>query len=187
MLPRTDLFKPLRGWPDLARQSPIVDTEPPPITMIGHPSARLLIGLAARHWRVRPDLLAARTRNPLVVAARQHAMWLIRTHTGLSLPLIGQLLGNRDHTTVLHGIAQHQDRMAGRVAAPFIWSDASIRMARQLINSGCTLRETWCEMGITRGEMMLCPAYRELKREARRRSINRRVLANLAARQGAVQ
>src|SRR5690606_32818248 len=38
-----------------------------------------------------------------VVAARNEAMWMLRTYCGYTLPKIGALLG-RDHTTVLHGI-----------------------------------------------------------------------------------
>jgi len=34
---------------------------------------------------------------------RQLAMYLIRRETGASLPAIGELLGGRDHTTILHG------------------------------------------------------------------------------------
>ena len=36
--------------------------------------------------------------------ARKECYWLLRKHTNLSLPAIGHVMGNRDHTTVLHGI-----------------------------------------------------------------------------------
>ena len=36
-------------------------------------------------------------------------MYLIREETGVSFPQIGHLLGDRDHTTVMHGI----DKIAG--------------------------------------------------------------------------
>lgn len=32
------------------------------------------------------------------------AMWLARQATAASLPVIGRVLGGRDHTTVLHGV-----------------------------------------------------------------------------------
>lgn len=43
-----------------------------------------------------------RTKN--LVEPRQIAMYLLRQDIGLNLQSIGQLLGGRDHTTVMHGI-----------------------------------------------------------------------------------
>ena len=41
-------------------------------------------------------------RNKNIVLARQVAMYLCRELTDLSLPEIGEALGGKDHTTVLH-------------------------------------------------------------------------------------
>lgn len=177
MQPRTGLFKPLRGWAGPVRPGAVVEIDPAPLTLVGRPTARLLIALAARYWRVRTDHLAGPSRDMLVVAARHHAMWLMRTHTELSLAAIGSLLGDRDHTTVIHGIAQHQDRMAGLLAAPFIWTDPNIRKARRLVNAGHTIDEVWREMGITRNELRRCPGYPELRRQCRQRAYNRMIAA----------
>jgi chromosomal replication initiator protein len=54
-----------------------------------------------------------RTRN--IVRARHIVMYLTRELTDLSLPKIGERLGGRDHTTVLHGVdkvtrVMHEDR-----------------------------------------------------------------------------
>jgi chromosomal replication initiator protein len=46
-----------------------------------------------------------------VVGPRQVAMYLLREETGLSLVDIGQQLGNRDHTTVMHGISKIEREM----------------------------------------------------------------------------
>ena len=50
-------------------------------------------------------------RTKGVSNARQHAMYLMAQQQHLSLPQIGRFLGNRDHTTVLHGVRAHKARM----------------------------------------------------------------------------
>jgi chromosomal replication initiation ATPase DnaA len=49
--------------------------------------------------------------------ARQIAMWLIRRYTPASYPRAGRALGDRDHTTVLHGI-RRVDAVIARIGAP---------------------------------------------------------------------
>ncbi|HSJ54534.1 MAG TPA: helix-turn-helix domain-containing protein, partial [Anaerolineae bacterium] len=43
------------------------------------------------------------SRRRQVSVPRQMCMYLIREVTEISLPKIGELLGGRDHTTVMHG------------------------------------------------------------------------------------
>lgn len=57
----------------------------------------------------RTDLTSAR-RTPEIVEARSTVFWLARELTGSSYEAIGAAVGNRDHTTVLHGC----DRAAAR-------------------------------------------------------------------------
>lgn len=51
----------------------------------------------------RIDMVSAR-RAREVARPRQVAMYLCRNHTPRSLPEIGRLFGNRDHTTVIHAV-----------------------------------------------------------------------------------
>ena len=53
------------------------------------------------------DLISER-RTANLVLPRKEAYWLCRQVTGRSLPEIGRLFGNRDHTTVLHGVRSYQ-------------------------------------------------------------------------------
>jgi chromosomal replication initiator protein len=41
---------------------------------------------------------------------RQHAMWLMDQQPHTNRVMIGKFLGNRDHTTVLHGVKAHEAR-----------------------------------------------------------------------------
>ncbi len=49
-----------------------------------------------------------------IATARQIAMYLCRERTSLSLPKIGQLFGNRDHTTVMYAYKKISDLMKER-------------------------------------------------------------------------
>ncbi len=56
------------------------------------------------HFGVSLRDLQGRGRNRQLVAPRQVAMYLMREETPASLVEIGRQLGDRDHTTVMHGI-----------------------------------------------------------------------------------
>ncbi len=56
----------------------------------------------AAYFGVTFEDLRSQNRSRPIVQARQVAMYLTRDLTDLSLPKIGELFGNRDHTTVLH-------------------------------------------------------------------------------------
>lgn len=62
-----------------------------------------IVKAVAEFYRLEPDVLIGRGRSKDVSAARQMAMYLAREETGASLPQIGEVIGGRDHTTIMHG------------------------------------------------------------------------------------
>ena len=68
-----------------------------------------IIYRVAREHGIGPRDLRGPGRHRAVAWPRQQAMCELRAQ-GLSLPLIGRILGHRDHTTVIHGIRAHQRR-----------------------------------------------------------------------------
>jgi chromosomal replication initiator protein len=62
-----------------------------------------IIAAVANFYRIDEEVLIERGRSKDVAAARQMAMYLAREETGASLPQIGEVLGGRDHTTVMYG------------------------------------------------------------------------------------
>lgn len=62
-----------------------------------------IIAAVSKFYRMGAEILIGRKRNKDVAAARHMAMYLAREETGASLPQIGEALGGRDHTTVMHG------------------------------------------------------------------------------------
>ncbi|MDQ2682055.1 MAG: chromosomal replication initiator protein DnaA, partial [Chloroflexota bacterium] len=63
-----------------------------------------IVEVVSGHFRVAVSDLQGRSRSREIVVPRQIAMYLLRELTKLSLEEIGAALGNRDHTTVMHGI-----------------------------------------------------------------------------------
>lgn len=61
-----------------------------------------VIEAVADFYNVDIDDLTGRSRNKEVVLPRQVAMFLLREETDASLPQIGDVLGGRDHTTVMY-------------------------------------------------------------------------------------
>ncbi|MCC6312463.1 MAG: chromosomal replication initiator protein DnaA [Thermomicrobiales bacterium] len=65
-----------------------------------------VIEAVVRHYGLSARDLSGRSRTKGISGPRQVAMYLLREETDASLLEIGQELGGRDHTTVLHGIRQ---------------------------------------------------------------------------------
>jgi chromosomal replication initiator protein len=61
-----------------------------------------IISLTATFYQLSVEDLYGSSRSQTIALARQVAMYLCREMTSLSLPKIGQLFGNRDHTTVMY-------------------------------------------------------------------------------------
>lgn len=72
---------------------------------------KLAEAIAVKHAISFADMIGER-RAVHLVRARHEAMWCLKQHTKLSLPQIARILGKRDHTTILHGIKRHAERMA---------------------------------------------------------------------------
>ncbi len=70
---------------------------------------RLILRMVAEAFGVTYLDLIGQTRVAKVVLPRQIAFYIMRHHTALSFPMIGKFVGNRDHTTVLHGAAKVAD------------------------------------------------------------------------------
>ena len=61
-----------------------------------------IIRAVCTHYGLEPAAIHTKSRKRDVVQARQVAMYLAKTYTDLSTAKIGNLIGNRDHATVLH-------------------------------------------------------------------------------------
>ncbi|MBI5162167.1 MAG: chromosomal replication initiator protein DnaA [Micrococcales bacterium] len=73
-----------------------------------------IINHTADYFKLTVDDLYGSSRSQAIATARQIAMYLCRELTSLSLPKIGQLFGNRDHTTVMYANKKISELMKER-------------------------------------------------------------------------
>ncbi len=73
-----------------------------------------IITNTADYFKLSVDDLYGSSRSQAIATARQIAMYLCRELTNLSLPKIGQLFGNRDHTTVMYANKKISELMKER-------------------------------------------------------------------------
>jgi chromosomal replication initiator protein len=73
-----------------------------------------IISLTATFYQLSIEDLYGSSRSQTIALARQVAMYLCREMTNLSLPKIGQLFGNRDHTTVMYANKKISELMKER-------------------------------------------------------------------------
>ena len=73
-----------------------------------------IISITATFYQLSVEDLHGSSRSQTIAQARQVAMYLCREMTSLSLPKIGQLFGNRDHTTVMYANKKISELMKER-------------------------------------------------------------------------
>ena len=77
-------------------------------------TAPTIMAVTAEFYSVSIDDLCGPGKTKALALSRQIAMYLCRELTDLSLPRIGQMFGNRDHTTVMHADKKIRKEMAER-------------------------------------------------------------------------
>ncbi|MGB1251577.1 MAG: chromosomal replication initiator protein DnaA [Candidatus Promineifilaceae bacterium] len=74
-----------------------------------------VISAVCVYYSVAPEKMLGKTRSRSIAYPRQIAMYLCRTETDASFPQIGQRLGKRNHTTIMHG----HEKIAAKVDTDF--------------------------------------------------------------------
>lgn len=79
---------------------------------LDNPTKRLnsnqILDAVCKFYAISPSLICGKLRYKSIVEARMVAAYLLRkdTYLNLSLKHIGMILGNKDHTTIMHAIKQ---------------------------------------------------------------------------------
>ena len=79
--------------------------------LMGEPCLETLEMQIRRRYKFSPIEFRSKRRFRDLTLARQEFMWRAAKQTSHSLPDIGRYLGGLDHTTVLHGIKKHEQRL----------------------------------------------------------------------------
>lgn len=74
---------------------------------VGAVRAKIIIKAVALKHGVTVNDIKGPFRQKALVDARHEAFYRLRTETTLSYPSIGRYVGDKDHTTVLHGAIKH--------------------------------------------------------------------------------
>jgi len=72
-----------------------------------------VVDLVAHYFNLSAEKLLGRDRSRDVALPRQIAMYLLREEANVSLPQIGEVLGGRDHTTVMYAIEKISKEIKG--------------------------------------------------------------------------
>lgn len=78
-------------------------------------TAELIMNIVAEHYNISVQDIISTKRDKSRVYPRQIVMYLCRNHTDKSLKEIGNLLGNRDHSTIMHGCSKIEEDLANNV------------------------------------------------------------------------
>lgn len=74
------------------------------------PLKRIMLQVCATYG-IKYTHLVSKRRQRVIARPRQEAYYRCYNETPASLPEIGRAFGNRDHTTILYGIREHEKRL----------------------------------------------------------------------------
>ena len=73
----------------------------------------LIMNIVAEHFNISASDIASSKRNSEIVIPRQIYMYLCRELIDIPYKSIGKTIGNKDHTTVMHGVDKIKKEMEG--------------------------------------------------------------------------
>jgi chromosomal replication initiation ATPase DnaA len=72
-------------------------------------NAEKIVGIVCGYFQTELKSLQSKSRQRHIVYPRQLCMYFLKSYTGLTQKIIGEMFGSRDHTTVIHAVASITD------------------------------------------------------------------------------
>jgi len=94
-------------------------------------TGKKIIQVVAGHFDISPTDILGSKRTKELVYPRQIVMYLCRDLLGQSYPQIGELLGGKDHTTIMHGVEK-----IGALAKKDSQVERDVRVVSQALEDG---------------------------------------------------
>jgi len=96
-------------------------------------TADTIIAEVAKAHRLTVPQLKSHRRWKEIVIARQEVFWRLSKETEMSLPMMGRKMGGFDHTTCLHSIRKHQQRIDAAAREPWVKPDAMRIVSERMV------------------------------------------------------
>jgi chromosomal replication initiator protein len=80
-----------------------------PTATENRPDARVILDRVCEYYQLPIKLIKGEKRDKPIAMPRQIVMYLLKKKTRMTLDEIGDYLGGRDHTTILHGVAKIEE------------------------------------------------------------------------------
>lgn len=89
-----------------------------------------LIRKICGQYAIKPTQLKGPKRNTSLVKARQITMYILKKELGLTFAEIGNMLGGRDHTTIIHGVEKVENlvKSNNKINEEIMWITKSFRV-----------------------------------------------------------
>ncbi|OGH15737.1 MAG: chromosomal replication initiator protein DnaA [Candidatus Levybacteria bacterium RIFCSPHIGHO2_02_FULL_37_10] len=84
------------------------------------------------YYNIKETLIKGQKRSASIVRARQIAMYMLKKELSLSFEEIGNILGGRDHTTIMHGVGKIEKLLLNKVLSEEIMGIKSLLKNRAL-------------------------------------------------------
>lgn len=97
-----------------------------------------ILDVVASVFGADPEAILSRNRSKTIALARQVVMYLLRTEENYSYPQIGEFLGGRDHSTIIHGI----DKIVGLLKCDLRFQKQYERVFTRLYGTDAKMGET---------------------------------------------